>query len=189
MKAFREIGFVLVLAAVCTLVMSGGEVMLRPPPGVSAEFMMRALALAGVSVDMASASDRLAATFQASFAPVPSRTDGVYRARRRPWLLLCEQEGNGMWGRIRLFVAYDAEAGRLEDLGVIAQSETPGLGTRIAEPEFENRFDGLAASAGLRLATGTPRPDTGEVQAITGATISCAAVVKIADEALKRLRK
>ncbi|HEY9071806.1 MAG TPA: FMN-binding protein [Candidatus Ozemobacteraceae bacterium] len=189
MKQLREIGFVLILAAVCTIAMSGGEVMLRPPPGVSAEFMARALTLAGTTGGTASASERLASAFQAEFAELPGHTGGVYRSRRRPGLLLCEQEGNGMWGRIRLLVAYDEEAGRLADLGVLAQSETPGLGSRIAEPEFESRFDGLAAVAGVRLATGTARSDAGEVQAITGATISCAAVVKIADEALKRLRK
>lgn len=200
MKQIREIAFVLILAGICTLVMSGGDVLFRPPPGVSPEFMARALALlselgslaeksAPQTASGSSAAEHLAAAFQAGFMPVSGRAEGVYRARRRPEFLLCEQEGNGMWGKIRLLVAYDEQSGRLADVSVIAQSETPGLGSRIAEPEFESRFDRLPAASGVRLATAAARIDAGEVSAITGATISCAAVVKTINEAMNKIRK
>ncbi|HNW34963.1 MAG TPA: FMN-binding protein [Candidatus Ozemobacteraceae bacterium] len=199
-KHLREIGFVLVLASICTLVMSGGDVLLRPPPGVSPEFMARALALVSglaapapeSTVNPASESapaERLAVSFQAAFLPIRGRAEGVYRARLRPELLLCEQEGNGMWGKIRLLVAFDDQSGCLADVSVIAQSETPGLGTRIAEPEFENRFVRLPATSGVRLATAAARIEAGEVSAITGATISCAAVVKTVQTALEKLKQ
>ncbi len=199
MKQLREIGFVLVLAAICTVVMSGGDILLRPPPGVSPEFMARALELApGLADSLPPAAgtasgpestDRLAAAFQAEFIPAQGPDDGLFRARRRPDLVLCEQEGNGMWGKIRLLVAFDRKTGLLADVNVIAQGETPGLGTRIADPEFERPFAGLSATSGVRLATGTAHPDLGEVAAITGATISCAAVVQIVNEAMKRIRR
>lgn len=198
MKQLREIVFVLALASICTLVMSGGDVLFRPPPGASPEFMARALALVSDSAaptwepvlqiaSGAPAAESLTAAFRAEFIPVPGRAEGVFRARRRPGLLLCEQQGNGMWGKIRLLVAFDEQSGRLADVGVLAQSETPGLGTRIAEPEFESRFDNLPATSGIRLATAAARIETGDVSAITGATISCAAVVKIVQDALDRL--
>lgn len=199
MRQLREIGFVLVLAAICTVVMSGGDILLRPPPGASPEFMSRALELAAslagsqtfaVPAKTASGTeeaDRLAATFQAEFISVRGADDGLYRARRLPDLMLCEQEGNGMWGKIRLLVALDTRTGLLADVSVIAQTETPGLGTRIADPEFERPFTGLPATSGVRLATGTARPDAGEVSAITGATVSCAAVVQTVNAAMKRI--
>jgi len=200
MKPLREIGFVLILASICTLVMSGGDILLRPPPGVSPEFMARALALVSQLASPAQetamktasepiAAERLAAAFQAGFIPVGTRGEGVYRARRRPELLLCEQEGNGMWGKIRLLVAFDEQSGCLADVSVIAQSETPGLGTRIAEPEFENRFSRLPATSGVRLATAAARIEAGEVSAITGATISCAAVVKTVQTAVEKMKQ
>lgn len=201
MKQLREIGFVLVLAAICTAIMSGGDILLRPPPGVSPEFMTRALELvtghAGaplpvVPTGTASGPERpgqLAAAFQAEFIPIQGADAGLFRARRRPDLVLCEQEGNGMWGKIRLFVAFDGKTGLLADVNVIAQGETPGLGTRIAEPEFERPFAGLPATSGVRLATGTARAEMGEVAAITGATISCAAVVQTVNAAMKRISR
>ncbi len=193
MKQLREIGFVLVLAAICTVVMSGGDILLRPPPGVSPEFMTRALEVAAVltagTASGTEGADLLAAAFQAEFIPVRGAGNGLFRSRRRPDVVLCEQEGNGMWGKIRLLVAFDSKTGLLVDVSVIAQSETPGLGTRIAEPEFERPFAGLAAASGVRLATGTARPDMGEVAAITGATISCAAVVQTVNAAMKRISR
>jgi len=201
MKQLREIGFVLVLAAICTVVMSGGDILLRPPPGASPEFMNRALelaaslsgstpaVLAGGTASGTEGAGRLAAAFQSEFISVRGADDGLFRARRRPDLVLCEQEGNGMWGKIRVLVAFDGRTGLLADVSVIAQSETPGLGTRIAEPEFERSFADLPATSGIRLATGTARPDMGEVAAITGATISCAAVVQTVNAAMKRFSR
>lgn len=94
-----------------------------------------------------------------------------------------------MWGKIRLLVAFDRGTGLLADVSVIAQGETPGLGSRIADPEFERPFAGLPAATGIRLATGTARADQGEVPAITGATISCAAVVQAVNAAMKRINR
>ena len=59
-------------------------------------------------------------------------------------------------------------AGMLKDgtitaIKVLSQNETPGLGSRVAEPEFTGQFKDIL--------------DTSSVQAITGATISSRAVI------------
>lgn len=53
--------------------------------------------------------------------------------------------------------------GKITAIKILSQNETPGLGARIIEPGFVNRFTGIS--------------DFGGVQAITGATISSRAVI------------
>jgi len=55
--------------------------------------------------------------------------------------------------------------GTITNIKVISQGDTPGLGARVAEPEFSGQFCGKNLKA------------LGEVQAITGATISSKAVL------------
>ena len=58
----------------------------------------------------------------------------------------------------------------LKGMTILSQSETPGLGTRVEEPWFIEQFAGKSTNA---LAV---QQDGGEIAAITGATISSAAV-------------
>ncbi|MFA5287110.1 MAG: FMN-binding protein [Candidatus Omnitrophota bacterium] len=53
--------------------------------------------------------------------------------------------------------------GKIIAIKILSQNETPGLGSRIADPGFINRFKGIN--------------DLSSVQAITGATISSRAVI------------
>ena len=53
----------------------------------------------------------------------------------------------------------------ITSIKILSQSETPGLGTRIMSPVFKEQFRGKGPD------------DLGEVDAITGATISSSAVI------------
>jgi Na+-translocating ferredoxin:NAD+ oxidoreductase subunit G len=65
-------------------------------------------------------------------------------------------------------------------IAILAQTETPGLGAKIAEPAFIARFQGRPL-AGTRWAV---VPDGGEIDSISGATISPRAVVEAVKEGL-----
>jgi electron transport complex protein RnfG len=69
--------------------------------------------------------------------------------------------------------------GTISGVNIIRQSETPGLGTRIAEPEFTNQF------SGKRIEDVRLRQDGGVIDAITGATISSRAITDIVHERAK----
>lgn len=84
----------------------------------------------------------------------------------------------GYSGRIRLLVGVRADDDTLSGLEILEQSETPGLGARIREPAFLRQFAGKSV-AHTRWAV---KKDGGDVDAITGATISPRAVA----DALKR---
>jgi electron transport complex protein RnfG len=62
--------------------------------------------------------------------------------------------------------------GKITGLRVLSQSETPGLGTRVQEPWFQEQFKGLAKEE-IEL-----KKNGGKIDAITGATISSKAVVE-----------
>ena len=81
---------------------------------------------------------------------------------------------NGFSGMIRMVVGFDA-TGRVLNVNVLEQNETPGLGTKMADEgnplfaSFEGRNPGE-----MKLAV---KKDGGDVDALTAATISSRAYV------------
>jgi len=78
--------------------------------------------------------------------------------------------GKGYGGDIKILVGLEDET-TIKGITIISQSETPGLGGRITEDSFASRF------AGLNIKDITLTKDGGEIDGITGATISSGAVV------------
>ena len=76
---------------------------------------------------------------------------------------------NGYGGAIRLMVGLDADR-KVFTYQVLVANETPGLGAKLGEDEFVKRFNGKPA---LSLAV---KKDGGDIDAITGATITSRAV-------------
>lgn len=74
---------------------------------------------------------------------------------------------NGYGGRIELMVGFLPD-GSINGVSVLLQKETPGLGTKMTEPAFQDQFLGEnPASFDLHV-----KKDAGMVDAITAATIS-----------------
>ena len=63
--------------------------------------------------------------------------------------------------------------GRLGGIEILSLAETPGLGARIVEPAFKNQFKGRS----LKNTNFKVKKDGGDIDQITGATISPRAVV------------
>lgn len=99
--------------------------------------------------------------------------------------------GMGYQDTIRLVVGIDPVAGRLLGMRVVSQQETPGLGTLIVEDanfvdgfsQVVLRFDGDGALLPLRVRA-EARHERGEIDAISGATVSVRAVARIVNERL-----
>lgn len=81
-------------------------------------------------------------------------------------------QGKGYSSTIKTMVGM-YQNGTINRIYVISQLETPGLGTRIAEPDFTNQFSGKRIED-IRL-----RQDGGLIDSITGATISSRAITEI----------
>lgn len=84
--------------------------------------------------------------------------------------------GNGFWDIIRGYVAIDGPTKTIKTIEFTEHAETPGLGGRISEDSFKQRFAGLALNQpdefGKRIrfvAEGSPKKQ-GDLDGITGAS-------------------
>jgi len=82
-----------------------------------------------------------------------------------------EGKGKGFGGLIGVMVGVSKE-GRLLDIGITSHSETPGIGSKVGETSFTEKFKGLA----------TDREIT--VDGISGATYSSKGVMSAVTQAL-----
>lgn len=73
--------------------------------------------------------------------------------------------GPGYSGEIRIMVAMENKD-TIRDIIILSHTETPGIGTRMYEPAFIGQFAGL------------PVAELGNVDTLTGATVSTEAVIK-----------
>lgn len=90
------------------------------------------------------------------------------------------RSAHGYAGGITLLAAFGAD-GRLVDFDVVSAQETPGLGAKIARPEFRRGLAGRRFDAAWKL-----RKDGGDIDAVTSATISSRAAVEAVADAASR---
>lgn len=115
-------------------------------------------------------------------------------------LYAAEGKGQGYSSKVRVVVAahQGSELGPrqfiVEAITIVGQLETPGLGSRCTEPEFQREFEHLP-EAMLDLITNAPYRDPDapgsekqHVAAIPGATITSNAVIAAVHQALARIR-
>lgn len=96
-------------------------------------------------------------------------------------------EGKGFWAAIRGVVGVSQDLKTLTGISFYEQTETPGLGARIVEPEFRGQFEGLTIGKldkpiGIRPAS--VELGKSEVHAITGATQTCVRLEVLINEGL-----
>ena len=98
-----------------------------------------------------------------------------------------ETYGKGYGGDVGVMVGINVEDGTLMGVGVTTHAETPGMGARAKdEPHFVAQFKGMATDAPFKVSN-----DGGQINAISGATITSRAVSNAATEATeiyKRLK-
>jgi electron transport complex protein RnfG len=96
-------------------------------------------------------------------------------------------EGAGFQDTIKLIYGVEPARGRVVGMEVLESRETPGLGDRIQkDPAFLARFRDLATGPRIELVKGAAATRPNEVDAISGATISSKAVVRILNDANER---
>jgi electron transport complex protein RnfG len=97
--------------------------------------------------------------------------------------------GAGFADKIKLVIAVDAKCEKFLGFKVLSSNETPGFGDRIKEDYFGNQFK-KAPAGGLQLVkTGDPETIDSEIVAISGATVSSEAVVKIFNAYIDKVKQ
>ena len=79
-----------------------------------------------------------------------------------------ETFGKGFGGDVGIMVGVNLETDELLGIGVTTHSETPGLGSRAKDdPSFGAQFKGMSINKPFKV-----KPDGGEVDAVSGATVT-----------------
>jgi Na+-transporting NADH:ubiquinone oxidoreductase subunit C len=87
--------------------------------------------------------------------------------------------GAGLWGPIEGVLAMDDDLREIQRITIMYQEETPGLGSRIAEAEFLDRFKDKSFTPGLVLVPEGKASSNNEIDSVTGATMSSEALIAI----------
>lgn len=103
------------------------------------------------------------------------------------WAFNCE--GPGFQDKIELVVAVDKDFERIAGFSVLASNETPGFGDRIKLPYYRNQFEGAPAEKLELVKTGDAKEIDPEIVAITGATVSSEAVIKIINNSITQIKQ
>jgi electron transport complex protein RnfG len=109
-----------------------------------------------------------------------------YRGKKDDHLIgvafrVVSSEGYG--GNIEVMVGLLPD-GKIHGVEVLSHMETPGLGAKINEAKFKDRFK----SRNLSNTTWAAKKEAGDIDGITGATISSRAVIKAVKEGLEFYR-
>lgn len=91
---------------------------------------------------------------------------------------------SGFSGKISLMAGFKPD-GTIINISVLEQKETPGLGTKMAEPKFKDQFNDKNPSQYILKV----KKDGGPVDAITAATISSRAFCDAVQRAYNTLQK
>ena len=82
----------------------------------------------------------------------PGKKDGKLVA------VALEHFGKGFGGDVGVMVGYDVNRDTLTGIGITTMKETPGLGTRVADPAFTGQFTGNPPTRGSSRRAGTSTP-------------------------------
>lgn len=102
------------------------------------------------------------------------------------WAFDCE--GAGFADKIELIVATDENFLKLAGFDVLASNETPGFGDRIKLDYFRSQFAGAPAGKLELIRTGDDKKIDSRIVAVTGATVSSEAVVKIINNCIEQIK-
>ncbi len=107
-----------------------------------------------------------------------------------------EAIGNGFQGKISIMVGISLDFKKINAIKILEQLETPGLGTKIVEDPsnkddrfwFPNQFKNLTTEPQINVVKNIKPAKPNEIQAITGATISSAAIATILNNEIQKAK-
>ena len=198
----RIILFAAILAIVCSLLLTGAELLLKPyrEANEQAEEMRNYLSALDIPVkEGATASDlievyrenvsvkELGSLEVYAYAPGPESND-------TPLAYAVPFSGAGLWGPVSGVLALEPDLKTIRGVRFFSQEETPGLGGEIGAPWFQKQFEGkriVSSSGEYAFSVVKPGTATGanQVDGITGATMTSDRVGIMIDEIVGALGK
>jgi len=172
--------FMFIVSAVFTFFLAGANEFLLPKIQENERLAERKSLLYVFNIDQNGTADEVFARFDANIKPATSGGIDLYTQVDAAGNVLgyaVPFSGAGLWGTIRGYLGVSADLQSVLGIVFTSQNETPGLGGRIEEPAYREQYRNLAIVAGQPLAYG--EAGGGKLDAITGATQTSNAVLKI----------
>lgn len=176
----KNLVFILILGSVATLLLIGIKSYTTPRIERYQELRLKSTILDAAGIDYDEA--RLDNVFNANIRKM-TKEDVMYYMSP-DGLYIFTFEGRGLWGMIEGAIALRNDLETIENLRIISQEETPGLGGRIAEEGFLNQFKQKKVSPKLFLALRQKATRANEVDSITGASMTSKALIDMINESV-----
>jgi len=197
-SSLYTLGYAGVLGSVCALLLTAASSFTAPYRAANADAEMKRniLDVLGVRYSPDISARQLLEVFEAKVKQAESAELTLYRYippedSDEVESVAVAFEGPGLWGPIKGFLALEPDMKTIRDLTFYEQEETPGLGGEIASPWFREQFKGKkivddAGRIGIIIKSGGPSA-INEVDAITGATMTCDKVEAILNEVITKI--
>ena len=194
------LGYAGVLGSVCALLLTAAASFTAPyrDANADAEMKRNILDVLGVQYSPDVSSRQLLEVFEVKVRQEDSGELTLYRyippeGSGQVERVAVAFAGAGLWGPIKGFLALGPDGETIRGLTFYEQEETPGLGGEIASQSFLSQFKGKkivddAGNVGIIIKSGGPFA-INEVDAITGATMTCDKVEAILNEAARKIVK
>jgi len=193
------LGYAGVLGSVCALLLTAASSFTAPyrDANADAEVKRNILDVLGVRYSPDVSSRQLLEVFEAKVKQEESAELTLYRYippedSDEVKSVAVAFEGPGLWGPIKGFLALEPDMKTIRGLTFYEQEETPGLGGEIASVWFREQFKGRkitgdAGKTGIVIKPGGKASAINEVDAITGATMTCDKVEAILNDVIKKI--
>ena len=183
-QKLKNVIFILLLGSISTTLLSGVRNYTAPKIKRYKEVRLRSTILraAGVEHDKENVDE----AFLNNIRTVEKGGFAYYLSPKG--LYIFEFEGRGLWGMIEGTITLNPDLKTIENLDIISQEETPGLGGRISEKSFLDQFRKKIVSPKLFLAVRKKAAKDNEVDSITGASMTSQALVDMINKAVEDFR-
>lgn len=184
-KKLKNLVFILVLGSICIGLLLGLRGYTLPIIKRDQEITLKRTILTAAGIDYAQGDsnrlfeEKIRKGKKGGFAYYIS-PDGEY---------IFEFKGRGLWGMIEGVITLGSDLTTIKNIQILSQEETPGLGGRIGEKGFLDGFKDKKVLPRLLVAMRKKATKNNEIDAITGATLSTDALIKMVNDSVENFRK
>lgn len=181
----KNLLFILILGSVCTFLLISFRNYTLPMIERYHELELKSTILEAGGIPYKEAE--IEEVFSKNIREVKKNTFTYYLNPNNLYIFIFE--GRGLWGMITGAITLNPDLKTIENLRIISQEETPGLGGRIGEESFLNQFKKKEISPKLFLTTRRKAVKANEVDAITGASLTSQALVDMINQSVLAFRE
>ncbi|NLJ40667.1 MAG: FMN-binding protein [Clostridiales bacterium] len=186
--------FMLIITAVLTGILSGVYEYARPVIRSNEELGIKQAQLYAFNIDIPTdiSTDVIEKLYDEKIKTEQFDGETIYISRTaddQPQAYGFSFAGGALWGEVEGVLVLSPDLNRIIGIAFTEQNETPGLGGMIDEPEFKEQFRGVDLNSegdALIYSTSTRQ---GQVDAITGATLTSNSVLSILNNKIEQIRK